>query len=64
MVTVTPETVHTEVVVDTIDTARGELTDATTGNGASPYVLSISPPKVTVWDARSKVTVVAVEEAA
>ena len=36
MVTVTAETVHTEVVVEMIDTDRFELTAATTVKGASP----------------------------
>jgi hypothetical protein len=48
-VTVTPETVHTEGVVEVKLTGRPELAEAVTTKGPSPRVLSLKAPKVMVW---------------
>ena len=48
IVTVLPETVQTEVVVEAKLTARPELAVALTVNGAAPYVTSLSAPNAMV----------------
>jgi hypothetical protein len=47
-VTVDPDTVHTEVVCELKLTARPDVADAVTVNGAAPNVLLASPPNVIV----------------
>ena len=50
IVTVDPETVQTDRVVDESKvTASPELDDALTVNGPLPYARLISDPNVTVW---------------
>jgi hypothetical protein len=46
-----PETVQTEIVVETKLTAKPELAVAATVNGATPYATPLSAPKVMVCDA-------------
>ena len=51
IVTVLPETVQTDVVVEAKLTARPELAVASTVNGAAPELRSLSAPKVMVCGA-------------
>jgi hypothetical protein len=51
IVTVFPETVQTEAVVEAKLTARPELAVAVAVNGDTPYVASLSAPNVIVCDA-------------
>lgn len=50
-VTVDPDTVHIEVVVDENVTARPEVVVAATLNGALPNVFPDNVPNVIVWAA-------------
>jgi hypothetical protein len=51
IVTVFPETVQTEVVVEAKPTARPELAVAAAVKGDTPYVTPLNAPKLTVCDA-------------
>jgi hypothetical protein len=48
-VTVAPDTVHTDEVVEAKLTANPELALAPTVNGVAPNTWSNSPPKLMVW---------------